>query len=64
LLPENYSGPMTFVGNSSLSGASLVVRNRDMLNDMERLASRIRVLELGSHPGFSRKFVSMLDFPA
>jgi uncharacterized 2Fe-2S/4Fe-4S cluster protein (DUF4445 family) len=64
LLPENYSGPMTFVGNSSLSGASLVVRNRDMLNDMERLASRIRVLELGSHPGFSRKFISMLDFPA
>ncbi|MDR3556291.1 MAG: ASKHA domain-containing protein [Syntrophobacteraceae bacterium] len=64
LLPENYSGPMTFVGNSSLSGASLVVRNRDMLNDMKRLASRIRVLELGSQPGFSRKFISMLDFPA
>ncbi len=64
LLPENYSGPVTFVGNSSLSGASLVVRNREMLNDMEQLASAIRVLELGAHPGFGGKFISMLDFPS
>lgn len=63
LLPQDYSGPVSFVGNSSLSGASLVVRNRQTLNDMVRLASDIRVLELGSHPDFSRRFISMLDFP-
>lgn len=64
LLPEDYSGPVTFVGNSSLSGASLVVRNREMLSDMKRLASDIRVLELGSHPDFSKRFISMLNFPS
>ncbi|MGC8490697.1 MAG: ASKHA domain-containing protein [Syntrophobacteraceae bacterium] len=62
LLPEDYPGPVTFVGNSSLSGASLVVRNRTMLAEMERLASSIRVLELGAHPDFSKRFLSMLGF--
>ncbi|MDR3569776.1 MAG: ASKHA domain-containing protein [Syntrophobacteraceae bacterium] len=64
LLPQDYSGPVAFVGNSSLSGAALVVRSQEMLRDMERLASIIRVVELGAHPDFSRRFISMLDFPA
>lgn len=63
LLPEDYTGPVTFVGNSSLSGASLVVLNQDMLKDMEHLASGIRVLDLGAHPDFTQRFISRLDFP-
>ncbi len=63
LLPEDYSGPVSFVGNSSLSGASLAVRNKSMLSEMELLASSVRVLELAALPGFAGKFISMLDFP-
>jgi uncharacterized 2Fe-2S/4Fe-4S cluster protein (DUF4445 family) len=62
LLPPEYTGQTTFVGNSSLSGASLAVLNQDILKDMEHLASVIRVLDLGSHPDFSKKFISQLDF--
>jgi uncharacterized 2Fe-2S/4Fe-4S cluster protein (DUF4445 family) len=62
LLPAEYTGQITFVGNSSLSGASLAMLNKDILTDMEHLASVIRVLDLGSHPDFSKKFISQLDF--
>jgi uncharacterized 2Fe-2S/4Fe-4S cluster protein (DUF4445 family) len=62
LLPAEYTGKITFVGNSSLSGASLAVLNKDILRDMEHLRSVIRVLDLGSHPDFSKKFISQLGF--
>ena len=64
LLPPEYTGRITFVGNSSLSGASLPVLNRDILRDMEYLASIIKVFDLGSHPDFGRKFISQLRFPS
>ncbi|MGA2403744.1 MAG: ASKHA domain-containing protein [Syntrophobacteraceae bacterium] len=62
LLPAEYMGQTIFVGNSSLSGASLAVLNQDILRDMEHVASVIRVLDLGSHPDFSNKFISRLGF--
>ena len=62
LLPPEYTGPIEFVGNTSLSGASLALLNQQIMKDMEHLAPVIRVLELGSHPDFSRKFISHLEF--
>jgi uncharacterized 2Fe-2S/4Fe-4S cluster protein (DUF4445 family) len=62
LLPQEHTGQITLVGNSSLSGASLAVLNHDILKDMEHLASVIQVLDLGSHPDFSKKFISHLAF--
>ena len=63
LLPTDYTGRITFVGNSSLSGASLPVLNRDILRDMEHLASIIQVFDLASRPEFGKKFISQLRFP-
>ncbi|SPF31478.1 2Fe-2S iron-sulfur cluster binding domain protein [Syntrophobacter sp. SbD1] len=63
LLPEEYPGRITFVGNSSLSGASLALINQGILREMEHLASIIQVQELGSHPAFSKNFLSQLNFP-
>ncbi len=62
LLPAEYAGQITFAGNSSLSGASLALLNKDILKDMEDLASLIQVLDLGSHPDFSKQFIYHLDF--
>jgi uncharacterized 2Fe-2S/4Fe-4S cluster protein (DUF4445 family) len=62
LLPGDYTGRITFVGNSSLSGASLAVLNRDILIDMQQLASLIKVVDLSSHPDFRNYFISQLDF--
>jgi uncharacterized 2Fe-2S/4Fe-4S cluster protein (DUF4445 family) len=64
LLPEEYKGRITFVGNSALSGASLAMLNRNILADMQQLASVIQVVDLSSHPDFRKHFISQLDFPA
>ena len=62
LLPGEYTGQITFVGNSSLSGASLAMLNREILREMEHLAPLIQVLDLSSHPDFRDYFISHLDF--
>ncbi len=62
LLPGEYAGQITFVGNSSLSGASLAMLNREILREMERLAPLVQVLDLSSHPDFRDYFISHLDF--
>jgi uncharacterized 2Fe-2S/4Fe-4S cluster protein (DUF4445 family) len=62
LLPGEYTGKITFVGNSSLSGASLAMLNQEILREMERLAPLIKVLDLSSHPDFRDYFISHLDF--
>ena len=62
LLPKEFSGPITFVGNSSLSGASLALLHQEILTEMERLASVIQVLNLSSHNDFRHRFISGLAF--
>ena len=62
LLPAEYCGQISFVGNSSLSGASIALLNHDILKGMDHLASVIRVFDLGAHPDFSKNFVSQLNF--
>ena len=62
LLPGRVHGQITFVGNSSLSGASLAMLNQEILREMERLAPLIQVLDLSSHPDFRDYFISHLDF--
>lgn len=64
LLPPEYTGQIVSVGNSSLSGAALAVLNHNILEDMEHLASGIQVLDLGSRPDFSKRFLSHLGFEA
>jgi uncharacterized 2Fe-2S/4Fe-4S cluster protein (DUF4445 family) len=62
LLPGEYTGQINFVGNSSLSGASLAMLNLEILREMERLAPLIEVLDLSSHPDFRDYFISHLAF--
>lgn len=63
LLPHDYCGPVRFVGNSSLTGASFALLNEDAMAEVEAIPSRVRVLELSSHPRFSGTFVDNLLFP-
>jgi uncharacterized 2Fe-2S/4Fe-4S cluster protein (DUF4445 family) len=62
LLPQEYCGPISFVGNTSLAGASLALLNNSILRDLKHVASTIRVVELGSQPDFSKRFITGLDF--
>ncbi len=63
MLPHNYRGPITFAGNTSLSGAALAMLNQEILREMERIPEFTRVVDLASHPDFQELFISALNFP-
>jgi uncharacterized 2Fe-2S/4Fe-4S cluster protein (DUF4445 family) len=62
LLPQDFRGKVSFVGNSCLSGASMALLNREVLRNMSNIAGCIKVVELGSHPSFRSNFISSLQF--
>jgi uncharacterized 2Fe-2S/4Fe-4S cluster protein (DUF4445 family) len=62
LIPREFQGKVSFVGNSSLSGASMALLNQKVLVDMEQIQSRVTVLELASHLQFRAQFISSLHF--
>jgi len=64
MLPHSYKGPITFAGNTSLSGAGLALINQEILREMQRIAQFMRVVDLASHPDFQELFISALNFPA
>ncbi|MCA1959642.1 MAG: ASKHA domain-containing protein [Desulfomonile sp.] len=63
LLPHDYRGPVSFVGNSSLTGACFALLNEQIMKEIEEIPAAVRVLELSSHPGFSSRFIANLSFP-
>lgn len=63
LFPQECRGIVSFVGNSSLTGASLALLNSDMMSEIEKIPANLKVVELSSHPEFSRRFLSNLSFP-
>jgi uncharacterized 2Fe-2S/4Fe-4S cluster protein (DUF4445 family) len=62
LLPQGYQGLIKFVGNSSLTGASLALLNDQIMKEIEQIPAQVQVLELSSHAGFSSQFVANLSF--
>jgi uncharacterized 2Fe-2S/4Fe-4S cluster protein (DUF4445 family) len=62
LIPRDYEGPVTFVGNSSLAGSARIILNRDSLALSEELARKTEVVELGFDPKFQEVFLSQLGF--
>ncbi len=62
LVPKEFEGHLRYCGNSSLSGASLALLNRGVLNDLSRIPQCLRVVELASHPDFRARFISGLQF--
>jgi uncharacterized 2Fe-2S/4Fe-4S cluster protein (DUF4445 family) len=63
MLPHDYEGPITFAGNTSLSGACLALLNEEILGEMRRIPELVRVVDLASHPDFQELFISNLNFP-
>lgn len=62
LIPKNFKGKITFVGNSSIEGARLALINDNMLRSMTAVKSNIEVLELSTKPKFQEYFVKELKF--
>lgn len=63
LLPEAWRGRSQAVGNTSLAGAYLLAMDRRFLDDMNRFARQIEVVELNHDPDFESRYIDQLSLP-
>ena len=63
LLPEAFAGKVDFVGNTSLSGAKLLLTNFGSRAHLATLAAAVEPVNLAEDPGFQRAFVAAIQFP-
>ncbi|MCU0787357.1 MAG: ASKHA domain-containing protein, partial [Verrucomicrobia bacterium] len=63
LLPGFQAEQVQVVGNTSLAGAVLGLLDRNTVDEMESLRSRVEVLELNLQEGFEDRYVDQLSLP-
>ncbi len=63
LLPQAFAGKVGFAGNTSLSGAKLLLTNAGSRAKLAKLASEVQALNLAEDPGFQKAFVQAIQFP-
>lgn len=62
LIPNGFSGEISFLGNTSLEGARLVLINKKCLEKVYDIKEEMKVLELSLREDFQDVFVSQLNF--
>jgi uncharacterized 2Fe-2S/4Fe-4S cluster protein (DUF4445 family) len=63
LLPGFEPEQVSVVGNTSLAGAYLALTDRSTLEEMERIARRIEIVELNQDPEFEARYIENLLLP-
>lgn len=64
LLPGFRSEQVRVVGNTALAGAYLALLDRGLIDEMARVADRLRIIELNQDPAFESHFIDALALPA
>lgn len=62
LLPEVFRDRVTYVGNTSKTGAQAFLANAPFRDTMDALVREVAVVELSGHPEFEQTFVRCLGF--
>jgi len=62
LLPEEFTGKIEFIGNTSKSGGQAFLLNERYRKEMENLVKDIEVLELANDQDFEKVFLNCLGF--
>ncbi len=62
LIPNNLTKKVKVDGNAALSGAAMMLLNRDFRNMSELIASKANVLELSSNPIFADEYMEQMMF--
>jgi uncharacterized 2Fe-2S/4Fe-4S cluster protein (DUF4445 family) len=62
LIPKDYGGKVTFVGNSSLAGSARMILDRKSSLELSKLVKKVEVIELGFDPKFQEVFLKSLAF--
>lgn len=63
ILPKEVKEKLVYVGNSSKTGAYMALMSNEAKSEMERLAHKMKYLELGATEGYERLFAQCLIFP-
>ncbi|MDR2132760.1 MAG: ASKHA domain-containing protein [Clostridiales Family XIII bacterium] len=64
LIPAEFSGKVTFAGNTALSGAVLALLDEDAFARAEAVRSITKYYELSVYDGYDGLFVKHMNFPA
>lgn len=62
IIPKEFKGKVSFVGNVSLEGARLALINDNILDEMVNVKNKINSIELSMEKEFEKEFVSSLRF--
>jgi uncharacterized 2Fe-2S/4Fe-4S cluster protein (DUF4445 family) len=62
LLPEEFSGRVSYAGNTSLSGAAAFLLNTAFRAGMIELVKQVETIDLAARKDFQDNFVKCLDF--
>lgn len=63
ILPKEVKGKLTYVGNSSKTGAYMALMSQAVRQDMEQLAEKIGYFELAETEDYERMFAECMRFP-
>ncbi|MDI6799751.1 MAG: ASKHA domain-containing protein [Actinomycetota bacterium] len=63
MLFETEAGKVRYVGNGSLSGATLAALSKQVISEAEKVAERMTYLELSADPKFMDAYISALFLP-
>ena len=64
LIPASLAAKARAVGNASLAGASMLLLDTRLRAQAEMIAGKARLVPLGGDPGFEKRFMAALSFPA
>lgn len=62
LLPKEWEDKVSFVGNTSKTGALLVLLDKELRKEVEEIARLVKTVDLVIHPQFERYFVNSMLF--
>ena len=62
ILPKEVESKITYVGNSSKTGAYMALMSDEVKKDLEKIAKTIDYMELGASDGYERLFADCLLF--
>jgi|Deesub1362A_J573_1020465.scaffolds.fasta_scaffold01164_10 uncharacterized 2Fe-2S/4Fe-4S cluster protein (DUF4445 family) len=62
LLPEEWEDKVSFAGNTAKTGSLLVLLDKVLRKEAERIAKSVKTLDLVTHPQFERDFIKSMLF--
>ena len=63
LIPAELAGKVKVLGNAALSGAAMLLLDRDKLEEIRRIREASRHVNLGGNPAFNEHYMDQMFFP-